>query len=1212
MMNAMKSTTQLALILFLPTFALARPWLEQVSADHPTALYRFEAGDPALKKVGEVKFVPGPQAEDSTTMPEVNRAAQFDGNGDYFIVPDTPELRFDNGDEITIEAWIKLDGIAANGYIIGKGRTSGKDNQNWALRLMPVSGSSRLSFLFRSRADGDTPEEFHRWNSSAGITPGKLWHHVAVSYRFGDPASVKGFINGVKTSGTWDIGKATKRAPVVDDAEIWIGSAQGGNPSNSFRGSIDEIAVYRKILPDAALQARVDFGPSAPAPAWDTLDPTRVTIDIHSGVSSDRNWPQRVRGEAKRIDTPAFALVDLPQVYTARGNRSRRTTEYLRMTAMAHLEAGEHQLLLRAPSLTRLWIDGTVVAEMPSYKVNGSAHGKMRPPADPEQIYPRARLGTRDTTFTFTSTGKPLQVMLEAVVGHGGLRFTIGELLVAHKSPKAANWTLLGPVEAASTPSFTPAGFEVYGQQQLADFTERSDQRRSAARATLAPEWEARHTAARNYVQTLPPIAIPELPVGFKARNPIDHFLAEKIHAAQKAEAGNDVAAALSRPAIALLEDQCIRCHGKKDKGELRLNTREAALAAGESGQHAIVPGSPEKSEVLLRMLSEDEDERMPPKGDRLNKAEIALIKDWIKQGAPWANRSQGVHVPPRLDETSFLRRLYLDTIGILPTPEEIRSHLADRSADKTERLIDQLLQHPRHADHWVGYWQDVLAENPRLVKGKLNNTGPFRWWLHEALLDKLPMDQFVYELVSFDGSTFEGGVAGFKIASENDAPMAAKAHVIATAFLGTEMKCARCHDAPYHSSTQEDLFSLAAMLEGKAITVPTSSTVPATFFTRLGGRKSLVAVTLNPGTPVNPAWPFDASASRVIPPPSQSKDRLAWEITRPENPRFAQALVNRLWKRYFGQGFVEPAGDWEGNAPSHPDLIDYLARELVAHNYSMEHLSRIILNSEAYRREARLKPALAESERFFEAPLKRRLSAEQLVDSLFAATGVPVYSEELTFDVPGAHTAEVFPTMGRPTRAWQFISLASDRDRPSLTLPYADSIVSLMKAFGWRSDRSEPVTEREDDANVLQPGMLANGIFGTWITRLSPYSDLTTHAVHAPSPEALTEDLYLRFLTRAPSDAERQSMLALLSPGFAERVVNPSSPDVKAVFVPAVREVSWENHLSAEANIFCAEIENAAELGPPASDRLNPEWRGRMEDALWALINAPEMQFVP
>ena len=77
-------------------------------------------------------------------------------------------------------------------------------------------------------------------------------------------------------------------------------------------------------------------------------------------------------------------------------------------------------------------------------------------------------------------------------------------------------------------------------------------------------------------------------------------------------------------------------------------------------------------------------------------------------------------------------------------------------------------------------------------------------------------------------------------------------------------------------------------------------------------------------------------------------------------------------------------------------------------------------------------------------------------------------------------------------------------------------------------------MTEREDDANVLQPGMLANGIFGTWITRLSPYSDLTTHAVHAPSPEALTEDLYLRFLTRAPSDAELQSMLALLSPGFA------------------------------------------------------------------------------
>ena len=146
-----------------------------------------------------------------------------------------------------------------------------------------------------------------------------------------------------------------------------------------------------------------------------------------------------------------------------------------------------------------------------------------------------------------------------------------------------------------------------------------------------------------------------------------------------------------------------------------------------------------------------------------------------------------------------------------------------------------------------------------------------------------------------------------------------------------------------------------------------------------------------------------------------------------------------------------------------------------------------------------------------FEAPLKRRLTAEQLIDSLFAATGVPVYSEELTFDLPGTNKASTFQNLGRPTRAWQFVSLASDRDRPSLTLPRADSIVSVMKAFGWRADRSEPITEREADATVLQPGMLANGVFGTWITRLSPYSDLTMLAIEASSPSQLADDLYLR-----------------------------------------------------------------------------------------------------
>ena len=156
-----------------------------------------------------------------------------------------------------------------------------------------------------------------------------------------------------------------------------------------------------------------------------------------------------------------------------------------------------------------------------------------------------------------------------------------------------------------------------------------------------------------------------------------------------------------------------------------------------------------------------------------------------------------------------------------------------------------------------MGYWQDVLAENPNILNPTLNNTGPFRWWIYESLLDNKPMDLFVTELLRMKGSERFGGPAGFGVASQNDVPMAAKGTIVSTAFLGVEMKCARCHDSPANISTQQDLFELAAMLGTKPLEVPATSSVPLDKLTA-GGRKPLIQVTLKPGTKVEPKWPFD------------------------------------------------------------------------------------------------------------------------------------------------------------------------------------------------------------------------------------------------------------------------------------------------------------------------------------------------------------------
>jgi hypothetical protein len=144
-------------------------------------------------------------------------------------------------------------------------------------------------------------------------------------------------------------------------------------------------------------------------------------------------------------------------------------------------------------------------------------------------------------------------------------------------------------------------------------------------------------------------------------------------------------------------------------------------------------------------------------------------------------------------------------------------------------------------------YWMDVLAENPALINPTLNTTGPFRWFLLEALRDNKPMDRFVTELVMLRGSSGTGGSAGFGVAGENDAPFATKGQILASAFLGVELQCARCHDSPYHSSKQADLYGLAAMLERKSVTVPKTSMVPAAFFEKKA-RESLIKATLKPG----------------------------------------------------------------------------------------------------------------------------------------------------------------------------------------------------------------------------------------------------------------------------------------------------------------------------------------------------------------------------
>jgi len=234
---------------------------------------------------------------------------------------------------------------------------------------------------------------------------------------------------------------------------------------------------------------------------------------------------------------------------------------------------------------------------------------------------------------------------------------------------------------------------------------------------------------------------------------------------------------------------------------------------------------------------------------------------------------------------------------------------------------------------------------------------------------------------------------------------MAEKGVIVASAFLGVEMKCARCHDAPAHRSSQQDLFELAAMLKQAELEVPKTSSVPMDRFHGLG-RAPLIQVTLQPGTKVAPSWPFaefceESAAVALAEDAKDPRDRLAALITAPSNERFAQVMANRIWARFMGRGIVPDVADWEKARSTHPELLAWLGREFVRGGYDVKHLARLILNSHAYQRA--IDPALAAPSELFTAPASRRLQAEQIVDSLFAATGKPFRTEEASLDIDGS-----------------------------------------------------------------------------------------------------------------------------------------------------------------------------------------------------------------
>ncbi|MCP5539717.1 MAG: DUF1553 domain-containing protein [Akkermansiaceae bacterium] len=1096
-------------------------------------------------------------------------------------------------------------------------------------------GMARVSFLFTT-VPGRGESDWHRWTSEAATEISTGWHHVAVAYEFGKPESIRGWIDGQPTGGRWDVGGPTTAAPVVDDDDVWIGSSMGGSPSNSLEGLLDAVAMHRRALTDAEMAAhfRREGGPrgaisdAAEMPDLGEIAAGTVRVQFHEGLPAHDRWPNPGQwpAEAERWSGDTFLLPRVPRRYDDWGIRSSwKEPVLIRIAGDVALPAGGQRFLVRTRALARLWIDGQLVAETePADATSPNGHDPVTPLPEPPRPGLRVKSYRQQEVFGKAEIAKGAgtsRVVLELIAGGKNQRTETGEVCVALETANGASFSIL---RAAGQPDLplTDAAVEPVLAAVTSSLDAFDDARRRAAAQSRDAFWEKRHALAKDWAARHPAPAPPG------DGHPVDAFIDAKIAAAlaagaspaKSAKEGSD----FHRDVLPVLREACFRCHGEKNKGGLKLDTRDAALRGGDSEIASVVPGDPEASELMVRVRSGEEDLVMPPTGDPLTEAQIATLDAWIRGGAEWP-------APPRAPETlaktpvagdaAFLRRVFLDTIGLPPTPDDVRAFLADPAPDKRARVIDRLLADERRVDHLMSDWLDLLAENPTLINPSLNSTGPFRWFLLDALRDRKPLDRLVTELLMMRGDAATGGSAGFALAAENDAPFAAKGHIAASAFLGIELQCARCHDSPYHSTTQRDLYSLAAMFERKEVTVPKTSRVPAGFFEKNKARKSLIQVTLRPDEPVTPTWPFarttgaedGAALDALLEHAEDSRERLAALVTSPENRRFPKVMVNRVWKRLLGAGIVEPAHDWEGREASHPELLDWLANELVSHGYDLDHVARLVLTSAAYQREAGDEDlaAAAAGDRFFQAPARRRLTAEQVVDSLHAAARLAIDSEELTFVHDGRHPLGRRQTLGVPRRAWMFASLNNERDRPSLALPRAQATVDVLVAFGWNGSRQMPIFERVVDPNLLQPGILANGTLIQNLSRAADGGDLADLAARAASPEDLLEELFLRFLGRTPRDAEREAFLPALTDGFDGRLL--PADQVKPVPAPdPLPLATWLNHVSPEANTIQLEVEKRVRRGPSPDPRFRAEWRETYEDIVWSLINDLEFVWMP
>jgi hypothetical protein len=474
------------------------------------------------------------------------------------------------------------------------------------------------------------------------------------------------------------------------------------------------------------------------------------------------------------------------------------------------------------------------------------------------------------------------------------------------------------------------------------------------------------------------------------------------------------------------------------------------------------------------------------------------------------------LNLPPSgpATDAEFLRRAYLDTIGVLPTADEAKAFLVDTAPDKRAKLVESLLARPEYVDYWSYKWCDLLLVSSKKLKG------PAVWSFYNAIREAVESnrtwDRFARDVVTASGSTIENGLANYFVLHK-DPKLLNEATTVT--FLGLSVGCAQCHDHPLERWTLDDYYGMANLFARVRMKDGSSDGEVIVFPVEDGNVKHPTRV----ATPI--PRPLDGQPLGLDAPGDRREHLAAW-LTSPDNPYFARAIANRIWANYMGRGLVEMVDDLRVTNPASNDaLLSALADDLRQHGYDVKHLIRTIMASAAYQRSAETVAGNEADDRFYSHYPVKRMSAEVLLDAISQVTGVPTE----------------FPDYPKGLRAMQ--------------LPDANVNSYFLNAFGRPAREFTCECERTDESNVTQTLHLSNG------KTLNDKLKAGGNAIDKWLADKLTDAeiinrLFLAALSRNPTDAEKTSLTTAL----AEAAAAPADDDMarKVARRAALEDLAW------------------------------------------------------